>query len=171
MAQYAAPQAPFDDSTAIIDLLNFLKAFLDEIFAPAGAWYPLLPSENREALRQAYTQQIRGQIDALIGLVGAPAFRNDPRRAEFGLGGPSLGPKLGLVQTVNDQLPRNPILDDIVNDRPRGVRGAMRKGARNVLEAIDIVLDSLTRLLGAHEGLVEFKKALALLLGIREDYA
>lgn len=92
---------------------------------------------------------------------------------DYGLQGPALHFKLRViayaVERCNEAQART--LERLQDPSRRGWFGGRpyRLAMKKLLEAIDGPLESLTKAFGISEGLVEFKKALEWILGIRSD--
>ncbi|GEM_PF-453693 len=173
MAEYFAPESDdFASGEALVGMLKLLDQLFLEIFE--DRWL-LLPdrfsgvfARDESALPAAFDEargQIKELIDAILAFVEVGAYR--ARLLDYGLTGAPLRFKLQVIEYANFQIPpaRNRALER-VSDRRRWRPWGYRKVVKGTLAAIDGPLESLTKMLGIGESVVEFKKGLEVLLDL-----
>lgn len=172
MADYRAPPfRDFDHRRALVEMLLLLLQLLQEIWSDRER---LFPRAFQGPPHDAYEIAL-SRLRDLMGLIESMEVSSD-RLFDFGLRGEQLHFKLLVIQAANDRIApaRNRALEAVSNDRPRGNRRrwfTYRWAVKATLEAIDGPLESLTKMLGVAEGIVEFKKAVEVLLGLSNDLA
>ena len=163
MAEFKAPvEDGFDHRAALVEMLNFLAQVLTEVWRDSR-W--LLPARFRE--EPVALMIARDQIGLLIAAVWASEL-SPARWDDYGLRGEALRFKLQVIEIANAQSQRlrSLVLERETDGRTRRTWWPFRRAVRQTLAAVDGPLESLTKLLGVHEGVVEFKKGVEVLLGV-----
>lgn len=160
----AGPEA-FDERQALVALLALLSDLIVEIWEDRElllAPLPIFADGPPQAFAIARDQI--GQLSQLVISADRPPEAWD----DYGLRGEPLRFKLLIVAYANDRIApaRNQALEAVTNGEQPGRLAFYRRAVRGTLAAIDGPLESLTKLLGAKEGVVEFKKGLEVLLGL-----
>ena len=168
MAEFAVPDLDsFEPADAIIRMLKLLDALFDEIAQDRRLLFP--PQFEGAAFSDA-RGQARQQIYELIEAVRlfTRIASNEPRLRDYGLTDQALRFKLQVIEFTNNQIPRarQDTLRRITNGRTPGRWNLYGRAMRGTLAAIDGPLESLTKMLGIGEGVVEFKKGLEVLLNL-----
>lgn len=167
MAQFVVPDRDtFDDRDALVRILVLLRDLFREIWEDRDV---LLPASVAAGLPRAIDFAM-GQLGALIERVAdrRQALGTAEEIEDFGLTGDALRFKMLVIAFANDRSreARNRVLEGVTDGRNRGRWRFYRRALGGTLAAIDGPLESLTKLLGAKEGVVEFKKAIEVALGL-----
>lgn len=167
MAEYSVgPREGFEHRRALAAMLRLLHDLLKEIWQDRELLFPRsFQGPPPEALEIALAR-----LRDLMGIVENMEVSPD-RLDDFGLRGEPLYFKLQVVEAANNAVgpARNRALERVADGRSRRRWWVYRWAVKATLEAIDGPLESLTKMLGVAEGIVEFKKAVEVLLGIRND--
>lgn len=167
MAEYSAPEADdFSPAEALAELLKLLDQIFLEIDNHREFLFPRRFDSRAQFLAFGEARrQVSELVEVIFDFVTADDSRN--QLIEYGLQGEPLRFKLEVVAFANKQIPpaRNRTLERLSDGRaPRS--WPYRKAVKNTLAAIDGPLESLTKMLQIGEPVVEFKKALEVLLDI-----
>ena len=159
---YVEDRGNFDHRKALIEMLQLLAALFRETWEDQNLLFPVGFTTDDAALDGALAQ-----IGALIEAV-ARLERSEVELNDYGLIGDPLRFKLLVVAHANNQIgpARNRALERVSDGAGSEDRGFYRRTVKGALGAIDGPLESLTKLLGVNEGLVEFKKAIEVLLDL-----
>ncbi|MNE18297.1 hypothetical protein D3C77_182440 [compost metagenome] len=161
-----APPEGFDPRQALTRMLELLRQLINMIAEFRETLILTSGGAPADAVLDDAFLAARGlamdDLDALIVLVGEADF-DAPAMIEHRLQGEALRFKMLTIQAAFRQ-----VVASHPNQNPGMSRGwsLYRRALRGTLAAIDGPLESLTAALGAKQGLVEFKKALEVLLDL-----
>lgn len=158
------PAETFDHRDALDRMLALLDAVIVEIWEHRRILFPRpFPMEEWRGLE--FARQDIAELRRMVAIMDL----SPEDLLEFGLIGERLRFKMLVIQTADQPREnlRNRSLERAV-ERNRGSRDwkLYRRAIEGTLSAIDGPLESLTKALGAKEAVVEFKKALEVLLRI-----
>ena len=165
-----SPRGRFDETMAIIAMLEYLKKLFEEFATHRQDLAPQEAAIGRFA--EAKEEAERG-VDELIAMMRNRIVRQDPgvNWHDYGFVGPALEFKMQVIAAASQtySLQRNRVLEGVIDRDRKRETGFWRKAFETLLKAIDGPLGSLTKALGLHEGVVEFKEALEILLGMAKN--
>jgi hypothetical protein len=166
MASFTVASAEaFEEREALIALLNLLADLIGEIWEDRELLLPQMPLfADGQPMAFAIARDQIGQLSQLVLSADRPAEAWD----DYGLRGEPLRFKLLIVAFANDRIrpARNRALEAVTDGERPGRLTFYRRAVQGTLAAIDGPLESLTKFIGAKEGVVEFKKGLEVLLGL-----
>ena len=168
MAEFSVgPRNGFEHRRALAAMLELLHDLFKEIWRDREV---LLPRSSHEPSSPEALEIALARLRDLMGLVENMEVSPD-RLDDFGLRGEALYFKLQVVEAANNNIApaRSRVLEQVSDGRRRRSWWIYRWAVKATLEAIDGPLESLTKMLGVAEGIVEFKKAVEVLLGLWND--
>jgi hypothetical protein len=149
---YASPA----EVSSLESLFDALKRELEAMTGGDPDLTALFDAGLVDLAQAAYAGGVGAAVDALITAARTAETTNDTRLLDHGLNGPPLAMKLRPVHRRMDE--RNAILERIADGTYGKAPSLLGSAQKNLLEAIDLILDSFAEGLGVGGIVKEYKK-------------